>query len=128
MPLSFYSASVVLFQLHGIVVRHKPVLAIPSSTVHILKTWILITETILVLAACSWGRDVALFGQQVDENSSLVSVLFREAFSYPYISYFHFLVNSFSFTCLSPYFYLNDKYWYCCLYYNSSLPQRLHNT
>ena len=32
---------------------------------------------------------------QVVESSSLVSVLFREAFSHPYISFFHLLVNSF---------------------------------
>ena len=33
---------------------------------------------------------------QVVERSSLVSVLFREAFSHPYISFFHLLVNGFS--------------------------------
>ena len=33
---------------------------------------------------------------QVVERSSLVSVLFREAFSHPYISLFHLLVNKFS--------------------------------
>ena len=36
------------------------------------------------------------FGLQVVESSSLVSVLFREVFSHPYISFFHLLVNSFS--------------------------------
>ena len=36
------------------------------------------------------------FGLQVVESSSLVSVLFREAFSHPYISIFHSLVNVFS--------------------------------
>ena len=36
------------------------------------------------------------FGLQVVESTSLVvSVHFREAFSYPYISFFHVLVNSF---------------------------------
>ena len=34
--------------------------------------------------------------QHVVDNSYLVSVLFREAFSHPYISYFHLLVNAFS--------------------------------
>ena len=35
------------------------------------------------------------FGMQVVDSSSLVSVLFREAFNHPYISFFHLLVNSF---------------------------------
>ena len=35
------------------------------------------------------------FGLQVVESSSFVSVLFREAFSHPYI-FFHLLVNGFS--------------------------------
>ena len=39
------------------------------------------------------------FGLQVVEGSSLVSVLFREAFSHPNISFFHLLVNGFSVTC-----------------------------
>ena len=33
------------------------------------------------------------FGLQVVESSSLVSVLFREAFNHPYISFFYLLVN-----------------------------------
>ena len=33
---------------------------------------------------------------QVVESSSLVSVLFGEAFSHPYISFIHLLVNGFS--------------------------------
>ena len=37
-------------------------------------------------------------GNTVVESSSLVSVLFREAFSHPYISFFHLLVNGFSVT------------------------------
>ena len=40
------------------------------------------------------------FGLQEVESSSLVSVLLREAFNHPYISFFHLLVNSFSFTCI----------------------------
>ena len=52
-----------------------------------------------------WCRDVAsgtdshfdiTFRLQVGESSSLVFVLFRQAFSYPYISFFHLLVNVFS--------------------------------
>ena len=35
------------------------------------------------------------FGLHVVEKSSLVSVLFREAFSHSYISFFHLLVNVF---------------------------------
>ena len=33
---------------------------------------------------------------RVIESSSLVPVVFREAFSHPYISFFHLLVNGFS--------------------------------
>ena len=44
MPSPFYSASVVLFQLHGGMVSHMQAFATPSSTVH--NTWIL-------MAACS---------------------------------------------------------------------------
>ena len=50
-PSPFYSASVVLFQLHEGMVSHMQALATPSSTVH--NTWILTTESISVLAACS---------------------------------------------------------------------------
>ena len=35
------------------------------------------------------------FKLQVVDSSSLVSVLFREEFSHPYISFFHLLVNGF---------------------------------
>ena len=40
------------------------------------------------------------FGLQLVESSSLDSVLFREAFSHPYISFFNLLVNGFSVTCI----------------------------
>ena len=53
-----YPASVVLFQLHGGMVSHMQALAIPSLTVHNTKYLILSTESILVLAASSWGSDV----------------------------------------------------------------------
>ena len=36
------------------------------------------------------------FGLQAVESSSHVSVLFNEAFSHPYITFFHLLVNCFS--------------------------------
>ena len=36
------------------------------------------------------------FGLQVVESSSLVSVLFREAFNHPFNSFFHLQVTSFS--------------------------------
>ena len=39
---------------------------------------------------------IGIFYSQIVESSSLVSVLFREAISHPYISFFHLLVNSFS--------------------------------
>ena len=51
MPSPLYSANVVLFQLCGGMVSHMQALATPSSTVH--NTWILITQSISVLAACS---------------------------------------------------------------------------
>ena len=41
---------------------------------------------------------IDIFYSQVVESSSLVSVLFREAISHPYISFFHLLVNGFSVT------------------------------
>ena len=39
---------------------------------------------------------IGIFYSQIVERSSLVSVLFREAISHPYISFFHLLVNGFS--------------------------------
>ena len=39
------------------------------------------------------------FGLQAVESSFLVSVLFREAFNHPYISFFGLLVNGFSDMC-----------------------------
>ena len=51
MPSPFYSASVVFFQLHGSMVSHMQELATPSSTLH--NTWIVTTESISVLGACS---------------------------------------------------------------------------
>ena len=36
------------------------------------------------------------FRLQVVECSSLVSVLFREVFNHPYISFFHLVINGFS--------------------------------
>ena len=58
--------------------------------------WLLVLEAV----RC---RDVAsgvigIFYSQIVESSSLVSVLFREAISHPYISFFHLLVNGFSVT------------------------------
>ena len=42
---------------------------------------------------------IGIFYSQIVESSSLVSVLFREAISHPYIPFFHLLVNGFSVTC-----------------------------
>ena len=39
---------------------------------------------------------IGIFYSQIVESLSLVSVLFREAISHPYISFFHLLVNGFS--------------------------------
>ena len=44
------------------------------------------------------------FGLHVVESSSLVSVLFREAFNHSYISFFHLLVNGSSVTCFRTFF------------------------
>ena len=53
MPSPFYSASVVLFQFHGGMVSHMQVLPHPPQLYTILNTWILTTESISVVAACS---------------------------------------------------------------------------
>ena len=39
---------------------------------------------------------IGIFYSPIVESSSLVSVLFREAISHPYISFFRLLVNGFS--------------------------------
>ena len=39
---------------------------------------------------------IGIFYSQIVESSSLVSVLFWEAISHSYISFFHLLVNGFS--------------------------------
>ena len=98
MPPPFYPASVVLFQLHGDMVSHMQVLATPSSTVNNIKYLDPYHRNHM-----GFHLDIT-FGLEVDESSSLVSVLFREAFSHPYISFFHLLVNGFSVTCLPPFF------------------------
>ena len=62
MTSPFYTASVVLFQLHGSVVSHMQVTATPLLSDHNIKysfAGSLPTESILVLAACSGGSDVA---------------------------------------------------------------------
>ena len=41
---------------------------------------------------------IGIFYLQIVESSSLVSILFREVISHPYISFFHLLVNGFSVT------------------------------
>ena len=38
---------------------------------------------------------IGIFYSQIVESSSLVAILFREALSHPYISFFHLLVNGF---------------------------------
>ena len=57
MPSPFYPSSVVLFQLYGGIVSHMQVITTHFSTVY---TWILTSEAILVLAACSLGSDVGV--------------------------------------------------------------------
>ena len=95
----------------GIISHITIVLTTPSSTVHNTKYldpyhWSHISSSCLFLR--QWCRDVAsgagrhldiTFGLQLIESSSLVSVLFSEAFNHPYISFFHLLVTGFSVTC-----------------------------
>ena len=62
-------------------------------------------ETIIASVASGADRHLDItFGLQVVESSSLVSVLFREALSLPYISVFHLLVNRFSVTSFRTFF------------------------
>ena len=49
---------------------------------------------------------IGIFYSQIVESSSLVSVLFREAISHPYIPFFHLIVNGFSVTCI--YIYIRE--------------------
>ena len=53
-------------------------------------------------SGADWHLDITI-GLQLVESSSLVSVLFREVFNFPYISFFHLLVNVFSFNILFNY-------------------------
>ena len=95
-PSHFCPASVVLFQLNG-----------GHGQSYGLATDLLVSNAWIQLKIVKywqwfwrqWWRDVAsgadrhldiTFGLQVVESSSLLSVLFREAFSRPYISFFHF--------------------------------------
>ena len=48
------------------------------------------------VASCADRHLGITFGLQAVESLSHVSVLFREAFSHPYITFFHLLVNCFS--------------------------------
>ena len=83
-----------------------------KTIVNILLSWIQALDTMRPVAslaeACSWGRDVGMQYQaltgilnnfyldwryRVVESSSLVSILFRKAFSHPNLSFFHLLVN-----------------------------------
>ena len=49
------------------------------------------------------------FGFQVVEISSLVSVLFRERFNHPYISFFHLQENGFSVYNLNSWVNMSDR-------------------
>ena len=57
---------------------------------------------------------IGIFYLQIVESSYLVYVLFREAISHPYISFFHLLVNGFSVTSFrtflkTPYLYYTGE-------------------
>ena len=53
MPSAFYPASIVFFQLHGVIVSLMQALAAPSSTVHNTKYLDTYHESISDLAASS---------------------------------------------------------------------------
>ena len=57
------------------------------------------------------------FSLQAVESCSLVSILFREAFNHPYISFFHLIVNGFSVTCFHTLFMdpLSSFHWWAVL-------------
>ena len=109
--LSSYSSFPGFSSFMGGIISHMLVLATPFSTVHNSKYldpyhWSHISFSCLFLR--QWCRDVAsgadrhldiTFGLHLVESSSLVSVLFREAFNHPYISFFYVVVNGFSVTC-----------------------------
>ena len=92
------------------IIRHMLILATPSSTVNNTKYWDPYHWNRISFSCLffrQWWRDVAsgadrhldiTFGLHLVESSSHVSVLFREAFNHPYISFFHLLVTVFSFT------------------------------
>ena len=100
MPSPFYPSRVVLFQLHGGMVNHMQVLNTHFSIVHITKyldlyLWNHTSCSCLFLR--QWCRDVASGADRHLDiwiagslRSLLVSLLFREAFSHPYISSFSF--------------------------------------
>ena len=56
---------------------------------------------------------IGIFYSQIVESSSLVSVLFREAISHPYISFFHLLVNVFSVIYIYIYIYILTNFVNC---------------
>ena len=85
MPSPFYSASVVLFQLHGGMVSHMQALATPSSTIHI--TWILNTESISVLAASGADRHLDI-GLQVVEAHPLFPYFLEKRLAIPTSPFF----------------------------------------
>ena len=55
---------------------------------------------------------IGIFYSQIVESSSLVSVLFREAISHPYISFFHLLVNGFSVIYIHTYILVLVNFYY----------------
>ena len=82
MPSPFYTASVVLFQLHECVVSHMQVLATPFLSVHDSKHSLLLDPYYCV---CSWGSNVVAsgidrhpdgteiyFGLQIQGNRKLI--------------------------------------------------------
>ena len=68
----------------------------PEFILRYSKILMMVLEAVIRDIASDADRHLDItFGLQLVESSSIVSVLFREAFNHPYISFLHCLVNGF---------------------------------
>ena len=108
MPSPFYPSSVVFFQLHGGMVSHMQELGVHNTKYLDPYLWNHTSFSCLFLR--QWCRDVASGADRHLDIGLLVVKLipcfhtFREAFSHPYISFFHLLVNGFCVTSFRTFF------------------------
>ena len=91
--ISFLSSKFSVFQLYVGMVSHMQALVTLSSTIPIQNTWIFTTESIWVLAACSWGSNVEIPTFLFSFTSKSVSVtcyhtFFADPFLYSNCSVF----------------------------------------